>query len=424
MEKLTKYTQLEHLQKTNELVEEVNKLKPVATTGSYNDLTDVPVLDEEDIKNALGYTPLNADEGGDIGGDINVTNGGKYLVNGEELESGINLLKREKDYIVGDIAFSKELKSPYHLLCIQAGKTAVEEPELNSKILNEQFNDGTAKWQVVSYVNHLENYLFVGDKEDLDENKVHENLIVVSPEELLDPINSSAYTFIGASESIDGREGFVPAPEAGPTNRFLASDGFWKEVNTSSTSSATPKKQIGWDAEEICELNLEQVYDTIETFAPLTEWKLYDYNCIMLKIDYNYYDYTDVETLAKSFDPIIEPRTLVEIDTFEKDLLPIFNSENKLIQYFSSYSGADYENNIIFSDSSKSEILFHFNEYGAQTGFGDDGTISGSVTLFNINFNPETFNVNNFKVSYNILQNKYNSLQKVALYGLKPKYEE
>lgn len=42
MGKVTKYAQFEHLQKTNEFVEKINELKPVATSGSYNDLTDKP----------------------------------------------------------------------------------------------------------------------------------------------------------------------------------------------------------------------------------------------------------------------------------------------------------------------------------------------------------------------------------------------
>lgn len=228
MDKLTKYTQVEHLQKTNELVDKVNELKPVATSGSYNDLTDTPVLDNDAIIEALGYTPLNADEGGTVNGDVNVT--GKYLVNGEELESGINLLKRSKEYAAGNIAFSKDLKSPYHLKCIVAGTTAETEPEgLSSKLLNDEFEDGTVKWKVTEYVNHLENYLFVGSKEDLAEDKLHENMIVVDPEELINPLDNMA--MVGATEELDGMSGLVPAPEKGTSNRYLSSDGTWKEIS-------------------------------------------------------------------------------------------------------------------------------------------------------------------------------------------------
>ena len=104
MNKLTQFNTIELLSKTNELVDEANKLKPVATSGSYNDLTDIPELDSEAIENALGYKPASSN-GGDIYGDINII-GGSYLIDGEELESGINLLKRNKEYNTGDIAFS------------------------------------------------------------------------------------------------------------------------------------------------------------------------------------------------------------------------------------------------------------------------------------------------------------------------------
>ena len=202
----------------------------LAITGSYNDLIDVPELTEEEIVTALGYTPFNPTTGGDIQGNINLTNGGKYLINGEELESGINLLKRSKEYVAGDIAFSKDLKSPYHLKCIVAGTTSETEPEgLSSKLLNDEFEDGTVKWKVVEYVNHLENYLFVGSKEDLAEDKLHENMIVVDPEELINPLDNMA--MVGATEELDGIAGLVPAPVKGSSNRYLSSDGTWKEIS-------------------------------------------------------------------------------------------------------------------------------------------------------------------------------------------------
>ena len=236
MDKLTKYTQVEHLQKTNELVDKVNELKPVATSGSYNDLTDTPVLDNDAIIEALGYTPLNADEGGTVNGDINLV-GGNYLINGEELESGINLLKRNKEYAAGDIAFSKSLNSQLHLKCITAGTTAEIEPEdLSSKVLNNEFTDGTITWKVVKYTNQLENYLLVGKKEDIDQDLLHENVIIVDPDELLDPLSFSEMT--GATDSESGMGGTVPAPEAGSSNRFLAADATWKSIDVPDAASS------------------------------------------------------------------------------------------------------------------------------------------------------------------------------------------
>lgn len=219
---------------TNKFTVEIPVSK-LALTGSYNDLTDIPELTSEEIVEALGYTPFNPTTGGDISGNINLTNDGKYLINGEELESGINLLKRSKEYNIGDIAFSKELKSLYHLKCIVAGTTAAEEPaDLPSKLLNDEFEDGTAKWKVVSYSNHLENYLFVGNEEDLEEDKIHENMIIVSPEELIDPVE--AMVMVGATEELDGKGGLVPAAQKGAANRYLSSDGTWKQVDIPEVS--------------------------------------------------------------------------------------------------------------------------------------------------------------------------------------------
>ena len=208
----------------------------LAITGSYNDLADVPELTEEEIVTALGYTPFNPTTGGDIQGNINLTNGGKYLINGEELESGINLLKRSKEYAAGDIAFSKDLKSPYHLKCIVAGTTSETEPEgLSSKLLNDEFTDGTVTWKIVKYINQLENYLLVGKEEDIDQDLLHENVIIVDPDELLDPYTLNE--MVGASDTEAGRAGFVPEPEAGSNNRFLAADATWKSIDVPEASS-------------------------------------------------------------------------------------------------------------------------------------------------------------------------------------------
>lgn len=49
MNKLTKYTNTGFIQKTNEIVDEFNGLARVASTGSYNDLKDIPSKSEADI---------------------------------------------------------------------------------------------------------------------------------------------------------------------------------------------------------------------------------------------------------------------------------------------------------------------------------------------------------------------------------------
>ena len=43
-------------------------------------------------------------------------------------------------------------------------------------------------------------------------------------------INNKPTTMVGAAESSDGAEGFVPAPTAGDENKFLRGDGTWAET--------------------------------------------------------------------------------------------------------------------------------------------------------------------------------------------------
>ena len=68
MDKLTKYTNIDLIKKTNEIVDEVNKkigntdLARVAITGDYNDLTNKPTV----VKTVNNITP-------DINGNVNIT---------------------------------------------------------------------------------------------------------------------------------------------------------------------------------------------------------------------------------------------------------------------------------------------------------------------------------------------------------------
>lgn len=68
--------------------------------------------------------------------------------------SGINILKRNKTYNVGDIAYSTKITSTTHLAsklyleCIEAGTSGASEPTLTNVSLNDEITDGTAKFKV------------------------------------------------------------------------------------------------------------------------------------------------------------------------------------------------------------------------------------------------------------------------------------
>lgn len=68
--------------------------------------------------------------------------------------SGINILKRNKAYNVGDIAYSTKITSTTHLAsklyleCIEAGTSGAVEPTLTNVNINDEITDGTAKFKV------------------------------------------------------------------------------------------------------------------------------------------------------------------------------------------------------------------------------------------------------------------------------------
>ncbi len=68
--------------------------------------------------------------------------------------SGINILKRNKAYNVGDIAYSTKITSTTHLAsklyleCTEAGTSGASEPTLTNVSINDEITDGTAKFKV------------------------------------------------------------------------------------------------------------------------------------------------------------------------------------------------------------------------------------------------------------------------------------
>ena len=65
------------------------------------------------------------------------------------LQTGLNLLARNKAYAYGDIAYSPNLPSWAYLYCVQAGTTAASEPSFASvNTMGQYITDGTVKWIV------------------------------------------------------------------------------------------------------------------------------------------------------------------------------------------------------------------------------------------------------------------------------------
>lgn len=88
----------------------------------------------------LGNPVVNVEE---KGGVVNVTksNGDK-----NQFYSGLNILQRNKEYAVGDIAYSPHLKSYQYLECITAGTTGDTDPDFSTVVTGWVINDGTLRF--------------------------------------------------------------------------------------------------------------------------------------------------------------------------------------------------------------------------------------------------------------------------------------
>ena len=176
----------------------------------------------------------------------------------------LNYLQRNKDYSIGDICYYNGLSPKYILKCIQEGITAAAEPSSISDLnLGDELEDGAAKFLITKNINHDENYLYVGKEEDIvNSDLLHENMIVVDPDEDIvhDAILKEDFIMMGATTDSNGIEGFVPAPLAGEANRFLASDGTWKVVET-DVEVPTKVSQLENDSNFISEIpaNLDEI---------------------------------------------------------------------------------------------------------------------------------------------------------------------
>ena len=93
--------------------------------------------------------------------------------------SGINILKRNKAYNVGDIAYSTKITSTTHLAsklyleCTEAGTSGASEPTLTNVSINDEITDGTAKFKVYD----------VG-LQSRPVGNIYQSTVATSPEEL------------------------------------------------------------------------------------------------------------------------------------------------------------------------------------------------------------------------------------------------
>lgn len=77
----------------------------------------------------------------------------KVVANANDLAH--NYLQQDKQYVVGDIVYSKNLNKGCYLLCTQGGTTGDSEPQLINKNVGETVTDGSVTWTVQNVSNAL-----------------------------------------------------------------------------------------------------------------------------------------------------------------------------------------------------------------------------------------------------------------------------
>ena len=86
----------------------------------------------------------------------------KVVANANDLAH--NYLQQDKQSVVGDIVYSKNLNKGCYLLCTQGGTTGDSEPQLINKNVGETVTDGSVTWTVQNVSNALS---FAGKEADL-----------------------------------------------------------------------------------------------------------------------------------------------------------------------------------------------------------------------------------------------------------------
>lgn len=85
---------------------------------------------------------------------IETTEDGKIVISVDG-DLGINMLKRNQAYAVGDVAYVPALPTWARLDCTAAGTTAENEPEWENVSVGQEITDGTVTWTVRDVKNAL-----------------------------------------------------------------------------------------------------------------------------------------------------------------------------------------------------------------------------------------------------------------------------
>lgn len=136
----------------------------------------------------------------------------------------------------------------------------------------------------ISEVDDLNGKLYLGEKlmstgisyvKDLEDTSIStdnlkaNDVLAYNPEtqkwenkSLSDLATVQVETFKGATEEEAGKAGLVPAPAAGETNKFLSSDGIWKEVSGSISQETI--QTIYSNKERITELEGAIIWNSLD----------------------------------------------------------------------------------------------------------------------------------------------------------------
>lgn len=195
MNKLIKTSPVDTAVKINEIIDELekdvvtdivhgsseNKIVVQKKNGSNSEI----VIDNVENANRAVYATMDDDGNviktsylkkidGIIQGDMNIS--GNYKVNGKLINEALNLLKRNAEYIVGDIAFDKRLKSYIHLECIREGRSGesdFEESFYKALDVGSEFEDGEVLWKAVKFI--TKSNISVSATDRADQIKVSDN---------------------------------------------------------------------------------------------------------------------------------------------------------------------------------------------------------------------------------------------------------
>lgn len=87
--------------------------------------------------------------------EVNQVNGLVEYIRDQTKFFGLNNLKRNQAYLVGDVAYAPSLPTWARLDCTKAGTTGVSEPVWGNVSVGQEITDGTVVWTVRDVKNAL-----------------------------------------------------------------------------------------------------------------------------------------------------------------------------------------------------------------------------------------------------------------------------